>query len=108
MGRSRFAPDADDRNYPIPFDAPRRFDLDYVAAAGDWHRPTPDPSQDPNGRMYYAGAPEVGGWDETGAGNMLEVVLDDGGPRVTPHRVGHHEWEEWPVTPPTPPTGRGS
>ncbi len=87
-------PDPEGRNYPIPDDAPRRFDLDYVAL-GDWHKPTPDPRQEPRGRMYYAGAPEIGGWDETAAGNALEVVLEAGArPAVTVHAVGRHEWEE--------------
>ncbi|MBV8075521.1 MAG: DNA repair exonuclease [Planctomycetaceae bacterium] len=81
-------------NFPIAGDAPRRFDLDYVAL-GDWHTPTPDPTTSVTGRMYYAGAPEVGGWDETGAGYALEVVLEPGSePRVRPLRVGRHEWSE--------------
>ena len=81
-------------NYPIAGDAPRRFDLDYVAL-GDWHTPTPDPTTYFTGRMYYAGAPEVGGWDETGAGYALEVMLEPGSePRVRPLRVGRHGWSE--------------
>ncbi len=85
---------ADERNYPIADDAPRRYDLDYVAL-GDWHTATPDPLRNPRDRMYYAGAPEVGGWDETGAGFALEVILESGlEPRVRPIRVGRHEWSE--------------
>ncbi len=81
-------------NYPIAADAPRRFGLDYVAL-GDWHRPTPDPDARPDGRMYYAGAPEVGGWDETGAGFALEVTLEAGAdPAVARRRVGRHAWSD--------------
>jgi DNA repair exonuclease SbcCD nuclease subunit len=93
-GSLPFCADAENRNYPIRADAPRRFDLDYVAL-GDWHKPTPDPRENSRARMYYAGAPEVGGWDEPGAGHALEVVLEpDAEPRVTAHRVGRHEWAE--------------
>jgi len=82
------------RNYAIAADAPGRLGLDYVAL-GDWHTPTPDPSARPGERMYYAGAPEVGGWDETGAGFALEVGLEAGAaPVVARRRVGRHEWSE--------------
>jgi hypothetical protein len=45
--------------------------------------------------MYYAGAPEVGGWDETRAGWALEVTLVPGSlPVVIPFRIGRYEWIE--------------
>lgn len=85
---------ADDQNYPIPADAPARYDLDYVAL-GDWHTPTPDPLRTPGARMFYAGAPEVGGWDETGAGFALEVALVEQSPPVVQAvRTGRYRWEE--------------
>jgi len=81
-------------NYPIAADAPRRFDLDYIAL-GDWHTPTPNPRDTPYGRMYYSGAPEVGRWDETEAGYVLEVVLETGSePRVDLLHVGGYAWSE--------------
>src|SRR5262249_15498930 len=77
------------RNFPIPADAPTCYDLDYVAL-GDWHTATPDPAVRPRERMYYAGAPEVGGWDETGAGYALRVELAPGSePRVETIPTGH-------------------
>ncbi len=86
--------DADNRNYPIPDDAPSRHDLDYLAL-GDWHTANPDPRDWPDERMYYAGAPEVGGWDETGAGSALLVELADAArPRVVPLAVGEFSWLE--------------
>ena len=48
-GSLPFCADAENRNYPIRADAPRRFDLDYVAL-GDWHKPTPDPRENPRAR----------------------------------------------------------
>ncbi|MFI5455890.1 MAG: exonuclease SbcCD subunit D [Isosphaerales bacterium] len=85
------------RNFPIADDAPSRFDLDYVAL-GDWHSPTPDPSERPHERMYYAGSPEIGGWDEMRGGYALEVVLDSKtGSCATAHRVGRFEWSELSV-----------
>ena len=85
---------AEERNYPIPIDAPRRYDLDFVAI-GDWHTANPDPRDRPNERMYYAGSPEVGGWDETGAGTALWVELDEAeSPRVERLEVGGIRWRE--------------
>ena len=71
--------DADGRNYPIRGDAPEAFGLDYVAL-GDWHTARPIPEQRSSDRLYYCGAPEVGGWDETGAGSALDVTLQPGLP----------------------------
>ena len=69
-------------NYPIFADAPRtvrprlRRPRRLAHADARPHHVLP-------GRMYYAGAPEVGGWDETGAGYALEVVLEPGtAPRI--------------------------
>ncbi len=87
----RFA-NSGDRNYPIRDDAPAFHDLDYVAL-GDWHTANPDPEALPRERMYYAGAPEVGGWDETHAGTLLEVTLSTGkAPEVRAHHVRQFDW----------------
>jgi len=81
-----------DRNYPIRDDAPAFHDLDYVAL-GDWHTANPDPEHAPHDRMYYAGAPEVGGWDETAAGTFLEVNLSTGAaPEVRAHHLRQFDW----------------
>jgi hypothetical protein len=86
--------ETDGRNFPVPADAPNRYDLDYVAL-GDWHTATPDPAARPRERMYYSGAPEVGGWDETGAGFALRVELAPGSePRVEKIATGHFTWTE--------------
>jgi len=83
---------AEARNYPIPDDAPTRYDLDYVAL-GDWHTASPWPEEHPGERMYYAGAPEVGGWDETRAGTALEIALTaEAPPHVELIRVGRFTW----------------
>ncbi|RUL88475.1 metallophosphoesterase family protein [Tautonia sociabilis] len=86
--------DPEGRTYPIPADAPTRYDLDYVAL-GDWHTARPAPEQHPTGRMYYAGAPEVGGWDEVGAGSALLVDLGaEGEPAIRRLRCGGFRWDE--------------
>jgi DNA repair exonuclease SbcCD nuclease subunit len=85
-------PAADGRNYPIAADAAACHDLDYLAL-GDWHAPYPDPAESPRERMYYAGTPEIGGWDETRGGFALAVELEAGcAPRVEAVRVGRMEW----------------
>ncbi len=82
-----------DPNYPIDPDAPRRYDLDYIAL-GDWHRPNPNPAKQPSARMYYSGAPECGGWDEQGVGQALVVELAVGAPpRVTEVSTSGRVWE---------------
>jgi DNA repair exonuclease SbcCD nuclease subunit len=80
------------RNYPIHDRAAERLDVDYVAV-GDWHSPTPDPAARPGERLYYAGAPEPGGFDEPRAGFVLLVELEPGRePRVTAIKTGAHRW----------------
>jgi DNA repair exonuclease SbcCD nuclease subunit len=82
----------DGTSFPIPADAPERYDLDYVAL-GDWHTPTPDPASHPGQPMYYAGTPEIGGWDETRGGSALVVTLRQGKPPdVTVERTGKYRW----------------
>ena len=84
--------DADGRNYPIRGDAPEHFGLDYLAL-GDWHTARPSPDERPSARMYYAGTPEVGGWDETGAGSALLVTLEPGrAPEVRRLATGGTRW----------------
>ncbi len=86
--------DAEQRNYPILADAPTRYDLDYVAL-GDWHTANPSPENRPEGRMYYAGAPEIGGWDEPAAGTALAVRIEAGSlPKATLLRLGGFTWHE--------------
>ena len=92
--RCRSSASADARNYPIAADAPTRYDLDYVAL-GDWHAPIPCPDDRPGERMYYAGAPEIGGWDEPGAGTALLVDLEpESAPRAALLRVGGFAWHD--------------
>ena len=85
-------PSPEGRNSPIEADAAERYGLDYVAL-GDWHSANPRPEDRPHDRLYYSGAPEVGGWDETGAGSVLLVTLGDR-TRVVRHRVGRFDWVE--------------
>ena len=88
----RFA-GSDGRNYPIRDDAPAFYGLDYVAL-GDWHTANPDPDAHPRERMYYAGAPEVGGWDETGAGTFLDVSTSPPGrPARGPRRIAIRQFD---------------
>ncbi|CAN5855171.1 hypothetical protein BH23PLA1_BH23PLA1_40390 [soil metagenome] len=86
--------EAEHRNYPILAEAPSRYDLDYVAL-GDWHTATPWPEDRPDDRMYYAGAPEIGGWDEPAAGTALALQIEpDRAPSVTLLRVGGFTWHD--------------
>jgi len=68
----------------------RDLGLDYLAL-GDWHSAAevvgaPHPA-------WYAGSPELLGYDQDGAGHVLLVdIPSPGAARVTPHRIGRRRY----------------
>lgn len=65
----------------------------HYVALGDRHIRWPE---DGHGAIHYSGTHESTGFREPGRGHVLEVDLDDDGPRVTAHPVG--QWEHRVLT----------
>ena len=84
-------PEDIDSPNPIAADRAARARLDYLAL-GDWHG-----CKQVNARTWYSGTPEQERFKDNGAGQVLQVVIDAPGaaPRVTPHAVGQHIWQQW-------------
>ena len=85
-------PSNGDFNYPIPFDAVARANLDYLAL-GHWHSFSPFKT---GGivRMAYCGTPETTAFGERDSGFVSIVEIDGAGapPRVDQHKVGALKW----------------
>lgn len=62
-------------------------DLD-LAVLGDWHKPV----DGPDGRTFYAGSPEPGGFDEEHVGQVLLVTVEGGSCEVRRTEVGRLAW----------------
>ncbi len=79
-----------DVNFPIPPDRAVVSELDYLAL-GDWHSYFSH-----RDRTYYSGTPEPTGFEEKGAGKVLEVEIGGPGqiPKVTRHDVAALTWEQ--------------
>lgn len=84
-------PEEIDSPNPIASDRAARARLDYLAL-GDWHG-----CKQVDERTWYSGTPEQERFKDNGAGQVLQVVIDESGatPRVTPHTVGLHVWQQW-------------
>ena len=84
-------PEDIDSPNPIAADRAARARLDYLAL-GDWHG-----CKQVNARTWYSGTPEQERFKDNGAGQVLQVVIVAPGaaPRVTPHAVGQHIWQQW-------------
>lgn len=81
-----------DYDHPIPLDAWRQRDLDYLAL-GHWHSHGVFEGR----RVAYSGTPEQTNFGEADAGNVLLVTISGRGavPTITPRRVGVLQWLEW-------------
>ncbi|MBS0412803.1 MAG: DNA repair exonuclease [Proteobacteria bacterium] len=84
-------PEEIDSPNPIATDRAARARLDYLAL-GDWHG-----CKQVDERTWYSGTPEQERFKDNGAGQVLQVVIDELGatPHVTPHAVGQHVWQQW-------------
>ena len=89
---------ADD--HPVPPDAARKRDLDYLAL-GHWHSTFPDAGavragRQEEGRTFYSGTHEQAGFGERDSGNVLVVEIGAPGqvPVVRKRRTGRFVWRQ--------------
>ncbi len=84
----------DPSNYPLPLQTIKKLELDYVAL-GDWHGLLKVNERNPC--CYYSGSPEVIASDQSGAGSVLFVEIDNKQVKVQPVKVGQTKIEKLEV-----------
>ncbi len=89
----------DVKDFPIPVDAPSRYNLDYVAL-GHWHSYQTYADKDGAERMAYCGAHETTKFGERESGKVVLVKIAKRGatPILKPISTGNLDWQTWKET----------